>query len=71
MRMTAEHEYRELLEKAQASVEPIRRFLEAARNAPVPMSEMRLTSLIDAAENHAKNLEHEIDEIWDLLDRAS
>jgi hypothetical protein len=71
MRMTAEHEYRELLEKAQASVEPIRRFLEAARNAPVPISEMRLTSLIEAAESHAKNLEHEIDEIWDLLERAS
>ena len=68
--MFKEQDYRELLEKAQASVESIRSFLEAARKAPVPISDMRFTSLIDAAENHASTLEHEIDEIWDLLKRA-
>ena len=68
--MAEEREYRELLRKAQESVEPIRRFLDAARSAPGPKAGDRLSVLIKAAEDHAKTLEHEIDEIWDLLQRS-
>jgi len=68
--MADEKEYRALLHKAQESVEPIRAFLASVKNAPLPKADARLSMLVAAAENHAKALEHELDEIWDLLKRA-
>jgi hypothetical protein len=68
--MAQERAYRDLLLKAQESVEPIRGFLEAAKSAPLATSDVRLSTLIETAENHAQALEHELDEIWDLLKRA-
>jgi hypothetical protein len=68
--MAQEREYRELLRKAQDSVEPIRDFLAAVKKAPFPKADARLSVLVEAAENHAKKLEHEIDEIWDLMKRS-
>jgi hypothetical protein len=67
--MAQEQDYRELLQKAQESVEPIRNFINAVKQAPVP-PDAKFTVLLSAAENHAKALEHEIDELWDLLKRA-
>ena len=68
--MAQEQQYRELLRKAQDSVEPIRDFLAAMKKAPFRKADVRLSMLVEAAENHARTLEHEIDEIWDLMKRA-
>lgn len=68
--MAQEREYRELLRKAQEAVEPIRTFLDAVKRGSGAMTDVRLSVLVDAAENHAQTLEHELDEIWDLLKRA-
>ena len=68
--MAQEQQYRELLRKAQDSVEPIRDFLAAVKKAPFPKADVRLSMPVEAAENHARTLEHEIDEIWDLMKRA-
>jgi hypothetical protein len=68
--MAQEQGYRELLRKAQESVEPIRTFIDAVKKAPVPKTEAKLTMLVEAAESHAQALEHELDEIWDLLKRS-
>jgi hypothetical protein len=67
--MAQERDYRELLQRAQESVEPIRHFINAAKKAPVP-PDAKFAVLISAAENHANALEHELDELWDLLKRA-
>jgi hypothetical protein len=67
--MAQERDYRELLRKAQESVEPIRQFLDAVEMAPVP-ADAKFAMLVDAAKNHAEAIEHELDEIWDLLKRV-
>lgn len=68
--MAQEREYRAQLQKAQESIEPIRSFLEAVKKAPLLESNIKLSALVEAAENHARSLEHELDEIWDGLKRA-
>jgi hypothetical protein len=68
--MDKEHEFRELLRRAQESVEPIRLFLDAVKRAPILKSEAALVKLVQAAESHARSLENELDEIWDVLKRV-
>jgi hypothetical protein len=70
MEMAQEREYRERLRKLQGRVEQIRDFVTFVRTPRLPQQMFGLWCSLMPAESHAKVLEHELDEIWDLLKRA-
>lgn len=68
--MDDEHEYRDLLHKAQASADCILEFLTAIEKAARLQGSTSITDLVRVATTHAKSLEHEIDQIWDEFKRT-
>jgi hypothetical protein len=68
--MTHEHEYRDLLHKAQASTACILEFLMTVEKAASMQGNTSVSDLVRVATSHAKSLEHEIDQIWDEFKRS-
>lgn len=68
--MNREHEYRDLLRKAQASAEGILEFLATIDKAARSRGSTSVNDLVQVATTHAKSLEHEIDQIWDEFKRT-
>jgi hypothetical protein len=68
--MDHEHEYRDLLHKAQTSADCILEFLTAIEKAARLRGSTSVPDLVRVAISHAKSLEHEIDQIWDEFKRT-
>lgn len=68
--MNHEHEYRDLLRKAQASADCILEFLTTIDKAARVQGRTSVNDLVQVATTHAKSLEREIDQIWDEFKRT-
>ena len=68
--MNQEHDYRDLLRKAQTSADCILEFLATIEEAARRQGSSSVLDLARVATSHMKSLEHEIDQVWDEFKRA-